>query len=161
LKRIGILILAVIMLTGCSATQTFERIEDVYNFQEPQEREVLLTLPEDAAAQVLSSGNATLYLCDGYEVIQQVLPAGDLSATLRELSGYEKDRLSVIETGISDVTRYECVWSAAGENGDVVARAAVLDDGYYHYCLTVMAEAKTAGKLQQTWQQIFSSYALD
>lgn len=161
MKRIGIVILVMLLLTGCNAAQTFESITDVYSPQTPEQRQVRLTLPEDAAAQVLSGDSGTLYLCDGYEVIRQVLPSGDLGATLLELTGYEKDRLSIIETGLTDAARYECVWTAAGEAGDIVARAAVLDDGSYHYCLTVMASAKDAGKLQGVWQEIFQSYGLD
>lgn len=162
MKKLGIIVLVMIMLTGCSAAQTFETLSDAYSPQEPaQQRNVLLTLPDEAAAQVISSDNGTLYLCDGYEVVQQILPSGDLSATLLELTGYEKDRLTIVETGLTSAARYECVWTAAGEAGDIVARAAVLDDGCYHYCLTVMANAESAGKLQEVWQSIFISYGLD
>lgn len=161
MKKLCIFILVMIMLTGCGAVQTFETIADMYNEQTPEMRSIHLTLPDDAAAQVLKGEGGTLYLCDGYEVIQQVLPSGDLSATLLELTGYEKERLTIIETGLTDAARYECVWTAAGEAGDTVARTAVLDDGSYHYCLTVMAGAENAGRLQSVWQEIFMSYGLD
>lgn len=162
MKKLWILIFAVLMLTGCGSAQTFDTVTDVYSPEPPaQQRSVSLTLPKDAAAQVISGDNGTIYLCDGYEVIRQVLPSGDLSATVMELTGYEKDALSVIETRSNDVARYECVWTAAGEAGDVVARATILDDGQYHYCLTVMASAADAGKYQSVWQQIFASYSLD
>jgi len=161
-KRILIVILSVLMLCGCSAAPTFETLSDVYNPEAPaQPRKIILELPQNAAAQAISSENGTLYLCDGYEVTQQILPAGDLSKTLRELTGFEREVLTVIETGLTEAARYECAWSAAGEAGDSIGRAAILDDGCYHYCITVMADADFAGELTAQWQQIFASYGLD
>jgi len=161
-KLFGINFMLTVLLAGCSAAPTLETLGDVYSPQEQiVQREVLLSLPSEAAVQVISGERGTLYLCDGYEITRQTLLSGNLSATLRELTGYEKDKLTIIETGLTDATRYECVWTAAGEDGDVVGRAAVLDDGCHHYCLTVMADADDAGQLQKTWQEIFASYGLD
>ena len=127
----------------------------------PEPQNISLTLPTQAAVQTISGDDGTIYLCDGYDVIRQVMPAGDIAATLRTLTGFDPDRLSVIETGSGDVIRYSCVWTAAGETGDLIARAAVLDDGQYHYCLTLMTNAEDVGKFQEQWQEIFASYALD
>ena len=161
MKKLLIVIISALLLTGCAATPTFEPVTDVYAQDAPAEpRSVSLKLPTEAAAQVISGDNGTIYLCDGYEVIRQVLPAGDLSATLRSLTGYERDKLSVIETGAGELVRYSCVWTAAGETGDIIARATVLDDGEYHYCLTVMTNADDVGKYQAQWQEIFASYSL-
>ena len=55
---------------------------------------------------------------------------------------------------------YECVWTGAGEGGDQMCRAMVLDDGRFHYAVTVMAAADDAGDLAKTWQTIFDSVKL-
>lgn len=162
MKIFFVLLLAATILSGCAAEQTFETLSDVYSPQEQViPRDVRLSLPTDAAAQVISGEGGTLYLCDGYEITQQILPSGNLESTIRTLTGYDKDRLTVIETGLTDVVRYECVWTAAGEEGDCIGRAAVLDDGCHHYCLTVMADADSAGDMQATWKALFDSYGLD
>ena len=161
MKKLIIIVLSALLLAGCAATPTFETVKDDYlPAAEILQRSVSLKLPKEAAAQVISGDSGVLYLCDGYEVVRQVMPAGDISATLLELTGYQKDRLSIIETQQADYIRYSCVWTAAGETGDVVARAMILDDGQYHYCLTVMASAENVGQYQAQWQEIFASYSL-
>ncbi len=121
---------------------------------------ITFDLPEDAAAQVISGENGTLYFCDGYEIMVQTLSSGDLNRTLQTLTGYSADALTVIETATSNVKRYESAWTAAAEEGDQVGRTVILDDGNYHYCLSVMASAREAGSLQECWQALFSSLAL-
>ena len=41
-----------------------------------------------------------------------------------------------------------------------MGRAAVIDDGSYHYCLTVMAAEEEAPQLRGTWQALFDSFTL-
>lgn len=162
MKKIGVLILVVLMLMcGCTAKGNFEGVSDVLGQQEPAvPRQIRLRLPQEAAAQVIAGDAGTLYLCDGYEVAVQTLPGGDLQHTLRELTGYDKDRLTLLETPQQIGTRYDFVWTAAGEAGDIVARASVLDDGSFHYCLTATASADVSGALTDSWQAIFASYGL-
>ena len=163
MKKVGVLILAIlVILCGCSAQGDYESVSDVLGQQEPAiPKQVHLRLPEDAAAQVIAGDAGTLYLCDGYEVTVQTLSGGDLQRTLRELTGYDQAHLTVLETPQTIGMRYDFVWSAAGEAGDMVARAAVLDDGNYHYCLTVMAAADVSGSLNDAWREIFGTYGLD
>lgn len=160
MKRICILLIFALCLCGCQAAQTFETVADVYAPQEPAEpRQMALTVPEDA--RVIGSESGRLYLCDGYEITLETMSAGDLNSTVRSLTGFPSDALTILETATAEIDRYECVWSAAGEGGDVVGRAVVLDDGEYHYCLTVTAPASSAGKLQQTWQLLLDSFSLE
>ena len=42
-----------------------------------------------------------------------------------------------------------------------MGRAAVLDDGRYHYVLTVQADAARSGELTETWNQLFSGFSLE
>ena len=150
----------ILLLCGCNAAETFETLSGACMQQTAVRREVLLTIPEDAAAQVIQGDSGTLYLCDGYEITLQTMLAGNLDSTVQSLTGFESEALTVMETSVSDFTRYECVWTAAGEGGDMVGRAVILDDGCYHYCVTVMALADEAGQLQQTWQTLLESFCL-
>lgn len=152
----------VLILTMCGcAAPTFETMNDVYAPQQeivPQKS--VFQIPNDAAAQVMENENGRLYFCNGYEIMVETLSAGDLNRTVQTLTGYAKDALTIVETSVSQLNRYECVWTAAGEAGDQVGRAVILDDGNYHYCISVMSAAQEAGSLQDTWEELLRSFRL-
>lgn len=151
-----------LLLTGCGAQETFETVADVYvQGQTAERQQVLLNLSEDAAAAVMQSETGgTLYFCDGYTVTVQTMVSGDLDRTLRETTGFRREPLRPVETTAGEVMRYDCVWISAGETGDQVGRAVVLDDGNYHYVVTVMADAAEAGALAEEWQQLLDSFRI-
>ncbi len=160
-KTLFVLLLAA-LLTGCSAQDTFEGISDVFDIPVMAQMQKLeLTLPDEAAAAVMEDPDGgKLYFCDDYTVTVQTVEAGDLDRTLRYLTGYGKDRLDIMQTTLGGIDRIECVWTAAGEGGDQVGRAVILNDGQYHYAVTTMAEAASAGDLAQKWQELFRSVQL-
>jgi len=149
-----------LLLSGCGAEETFETIADEQVLSVmARPKQISVDLPEEAVTPVLDSEGEQIYLCDGYDIIIEILPSGDLSGTVRSLSGYGKENLTVMETQWENVTRYEFVWATAGETGERLGRAAVLDDGDYHYCMSVLRDAD--GKDSQiVWNQVFSSFAL-
>jgi len=159
-KCLTVMMLA-LLLTGCSEPKTFETMSDVYYEPEtPVAAQISLTLPEEAAVSVMNNPlTGSIYLCDGYSVTVQTVSAGDLDATLRDATGFPRENLLVMEREDGTNRRYECVWAAAGEGEDQVGRAVILDDGSYHYVLTVMAGADRAGDLAETWQQIIGSFS--
>ena len=132
-------VLAVTMLSGCGQPKDFETMSDSYVQQElPQAREVLLQLPEDATKAVFGDGDTgTLYLCDSYCIAVQTIPSGNLDATLREVTGYGRDRVQLWERKEGEISRFVCVWVSAGEGGDIVFESGdVLTEG----CDPVFAE---------------------
>ena len=81
-------LLSLFLLAGCAQQETFETISDEIPSAEPvSARQVNLTLPEEAAVPASESESGKLYLCDGYEILLQTLPAGNLDATLRNVTG--------------------------------------------------------------------------
>jgi hypothetical protein len=151
-----------LILAGCSIEDTLETISDLYDMPVmAQMQQVELTLPEEAAVASMENPEAgKIYLCDGYTLTVQTMESGDLERTLRELTGFEKSQLTLMQTKREAADCFECVWTGAGEGGDQINRTMVLDDGYYHYAVTVMAPADDAGKFAQTWQTIFNSVKL-
>ena len=159
--KIFCLLLICLLLGGCSGEKNYENLADVYQPQIQQEpREVLWQLPEGAAAQTVRSDYGQLYFCDGYEIVVCTLQGGSIGQTLKELTGYDLEELTVIKTGTTGSVRYECVWTSAGEGADAVGRAVVIDDGSYHYCLSVMALEEEAPQLKDVWQDLFDSFTL-
>lgn len=160
MRKACFLLIFVLLLTGCQATQTFESVQDVYAPQSQNApREITLDLPKNV--QTIAGDSGKLYLCDGYDVTVQTLSSGNLNQTIQMLTGFAPDALTMLQTAVSGVDRYECVWTAAGESGDAVGRAVVLDDGQYHYCVTVMAQADGAGGLTSLWQELLNSVRLN
>ncbi|MBQ3000564.1 MAG: hypothetical protein IJD63_02325 [Oscillospiraceae bacterium] len=160
MKKWTVLLTLLLLLSGCSAEKDFETVGDVYAPVTLTPREVMLTLPSDAAVQTLGSDAGKLYLCDGYTVTVQTLQGGNLEETIRSVTGFSSDRLTLLETQKDGFSSYSCVWSAAGEGGDQIARTVILDDGNFHYAVTAMADSNTAGQLSETWLNIFRSVSL-
>jgi hypothetical protein len=158
-KKLWIIGALALLLCGCGAQETFETVEDVWAAPtQPAMQHILLDLPADANAPALQSDTGDkLYLCDGFSVTVHVLQAGDMEKTLRTVTGYEKEDL---QTALSAGDRFHCVWTAAGEGQTQVGKTTVIDDGNYHYALTVMMPETAAGELQQQVQQIFNSFRL-
>lgn len=156
------LIIVALALTGCGAVPTMETVADAdAQPVSAMMRQVLLELPEGTAAAVMESADgAKMYQCQGFDAIVYTAPGGDLDRTLSACTGYTREQLTVMETGGSQLRRYDCVWSAAGEGADQVGRTAILDDGSYHYTVTVMAPAEQAGALTQTWNSMLASFRL-
>ena len=151
-----------LFLTGCGMAETFETVgDDLLQPVMGQIRQIDLDLPESAAAPVMNEDDGgKLYLCDGYVLTVQTLDGGDLNRTVRNLSGFSVEDITILETHTQGIKRYDWVWSAAGEGGDQVGRAVVLDDGSHHYCVTVMADEQTAGSLDDQWTRLFATVAL-
>ena len=162
MKKWFMYLMAAVILCGCGAQPTFETVDDDDSVVVSAPlRQIELTLPEEAAAPTAKTETGDrLYLCDGYTLEVLTLSGGDLDRTLRSVTGYGKAQLQTIRTKGADATRYDLAWTAAGETGDQVARAVILDDGKNHYAVCVMADAGKAGQLQKTWNDLMNSVHL-
>lgn len=158
MKRWLYCLLPVLMLCGCGAEETLETVADEWMVPAmAQPREVTLRLPEDLTMPVLEEADRKMYLGEDYEILVETMASGDLDATLRSLTGYTADRLTVIRTQQNDADRYDFVWTAAGEQGERLGRGAILDDGNYHYCLSVLRDAD---EKIVVWQDVIESFSL-
>ena len=158
LKKWAGFILVAALLTGCTAEETLETVSDEWVVPVmAQPREISVRLPEDTVAPVLEQDGRRLYMGRDYEIMLETLSSGDLSATIRSLCGYEQDQLTVLETRQGDYSRYDFVWTMAGETGDRLGRAVILDDGEYHYCMSAIRDQ---GDTQIPWRDVFGSFSL-
>lgn len=161
MKKWMMLLVLPLVLTGCGTQETFETVSDEQVLSVmAHPRQIRVDLPEEAVAPVLESEGEQMYLCDGYDILIEVRASGDLARTLRDMSGYEGEDLTVVQTQWDDVSRYEFVWASAGEEGDRLGRGVVLDDGDYHYCMSILRDADMQNS-QILWDQVFSSFGVD
>lgn len=161
MKRVWILLVVAVLLGGCGAAETFETVADVpAEASLPEQRTVSVALPEEAGVPAMENDNDRLYVCSGYEVAVMTLPGGDLDGTLRAVSGYGADELTVMKSAVGELTRYEFVWTAATEDGQQTYRAEILDDGSYHYVLCAMTDAERANEYREVLNGIFQSFSV-
>lgn len=150
-----------LLLTGCGAAETMETIADEMILPVMAEpKEIWVALPEDSAMPAMESESGTLYICSDYDVMLQTMEAGDLDGTIRTVSGYGAEELTVVKTSEGELDRYEFVWTAAGELGQEIGRATILDDGTYHYVLSATINAEKIEEYQEVWNGIFESFSL-
>jgi len=160
IRWIGI-VTCMLLLCGCGAEQTYETVMDVWEAAEqPAPRAIAVELPGEAAMPAMESESGRAYVCRDYEIYIQTLPGGDLNATMETMSGFEKDKLTVLTTLQEDAQRYEFVWASAGEEGQLLGRGVILDDGNYHYTMSVLRNADTAQQSSVVWDGVFSSFHL-
>ena len=153
--------LLAVLLSGCGAEETWETVGDEWVVPAmAQPREISVRLPEDTVLPVLEQDGRRLYMAPGYEIMLETLTSGDLDATVRALSGYGKDQLTVLQTRQEDADRYEFVWTTAGEQGERLGRAVILDDGAYHYCLSSLRDVGSGKNTQIVWNEVFQSFCL-
>lgn len=163
MKKWWLWICCACLLTGCGAAETFETVgDDILQPVMAPAGQIVLELPDSASAHTMAEGKEdALYFCDGYTVTVQTMDRGDLDRTVRTLCGFGADSLKLVQTQVEGGRRWDWVWTAAGEGGDAVGRGAIIDDGKYHYCVTVMAQAEQAGKLETQWTDLLRSFRVD
>ncbi len=163
MKKFWILVVLLCMLTGCGSLEAMETLGSISHQSPviPEKKPVHLQLPAEAAENTWQGEEDTLYVCEDYTISLRTFAAGDLTATVQSLSGYKPEQLTVMQSNAGKVKRYDLVWTAVGENGDMVCRGAVLDDGNYHYSLCVMAEASQCGELAEEWNTLFHSFRME
>ena len=154
------LVFVCLLLGGCGTAETLETVSD--EWVEPvlaPAREICVWLP-DQPEPVAESAAGTLYITSDHEIHIQTLSGGDLDATIQSISGYGRDDLTVIATEPQGLRRYDLVWTAAGEGGDRIGRAVIVDDGTYHYTMTVLRDAASVETDQIVWRTVFESFTL-
>lgn len=159
-KHLAVFLL-ILVLAGCGSVETFETIQDDLVAEAAvQLPSVQLELPEDAAVMTLAGENRTLYLCDGYDIGVEVRKAGDLNQTVRDITGFDMEELTVIKTRHNGMDRWSLIWCTAGENGSRLGRGMILNDDRCHYIVYGIADEENTGKLEEVWDQLSDSAVL-
>ena len=161
MRKLWWLPLMIMLLAGCTGEQSYETVSDQLEVPVVSVRySVSLDLPEEAADPVMDTGSEKLYECEDYTLTLQTMDGGDLEKTFRAVTGMGADALTVLQTQRNEMPCYQCAWTTAGEDGQRICRALILDDGNMHHAVTVMADHTLAGQLTEQWEAIFRSATL-
>ena len=161
IRMVMVILAAMLLLSACGGQETFETIADIHvQAAVSEHRAVHVAVPQNASAPAAQGESGKYYICGDYEMWVQTLPGGDVAKTVKEVSGFDREDLTVLRQETGGIRRYDFVWTSAGENGAKIGRAAVLDDGNYHYVLTAMCDALDAQQVRKDWDTVFHSFSL-
>ncbi len=161
MKKYVLWLVCALLLSGCGGEEVFETVADEWAAPVmAQPKQITVELPGEAALPAMESDAGRIYLCEDYEICLQTLEAGDLNATIQSICGYSPEELTVVETSQEGAKRYDFVWASAEEAGERLGRAVILDDGSYHYTMTVLRDPDTTETSQTNWNSIFDSFRL-
>lgn len=161
MKVMIVMLLAVLMLTGCGGPEVYETVTDeLVVSTAAQPREIRFDLAQEPILPAMESDGGQLYLCGDFDVMVQTMEAGDLEETVYQVSGFLPEELTLIQTESGDVDKYEFVWTSASDEGQQIGRATILDDGSYHYVLSATVGAELIEEYQEMWNGIFESFEL-
>ena len=162
MKKVIVWMFLLCFLSGCAAQPALETVADAQVVQAVQTapKQIFVELPEEVAVQTMEGSSGRYYLCQDYEILIQTMAGGDLSRTIREISGFEKDNLTIMHTNPAGMDRYDFVWAANAEQGEQVGRAVIVDDGSYHYVMTVLHDAADTENTQIVWRTVFETFTV-
>ena len=161
MRKLWVLVMLAAMLAGCTAEPTMETVADEQVLAESVMKEITMELPGEPVLPVMRTDTGEIYICEDFEVSVETLPGGDIQRTVQMLTGFGMEDVTVMETTAGGRTRYDLAWSAMGETGPEVGRAAVLCDGEFHYCLTVMTAEENAASCREMFNGMFESFTLE
>lgn len=154
MKRILLCLMVGMMLGGCASEPVYETIGNAMEDTRPVSAPgtIELTLPEDAQMQVIDDEyGSKSYRIGDWEVWTQICDGGDINATLEQLTGISAEALTVMEYRLQDMPCSEVAWITTTDEGSLVCRTAVLDDGNYHYCISLMMPEEEAEVLGESF----------
>lgn len=161
MKKAWLILVMCLFLWGCAPAEleTMTDTDDAAVMAEPVE--MTIALPEGASLLTMENAESKYYFCQGYDVAVEVMPSGNLDGTIKNITGYGKEALDMVETKRNGIACYETVWTTAGEAGDCVARLLILDDNSYHYCVSAFSPAQSVASHADAWNALFSSVSLE
>lgn len=160
MKKCMVWLLAALLLAGCAAEPVYETIGDVCGNSEPVSTPgtIEFAVPEGAQVQTSETDSGVNYYTVGdWEIWTQVREGGDIRATMKEVTGMDPDALTVMSRQVDGMDCHETTWTANGEDGVMVGRAAVLDDGNHHYCMALMVPQAQAEQIGENFMQLLDS----
>ncbi len=152
-----------VALAGCGAEDqpVFETVgPDAYvQDVKPMAGQISLSIPEEASQMAMAEdGGGSVYTWDGHSLQLLTMDGGNIHKTVETLTGMDYEGLTVMSYEKGALTYYQTVWSAAGEDGTMLGRALIADDGYYHYCVSLLSPEESDA--QQVYDQLCASFSI-
>lgn len=163
MKKWICILMVMLALCGCSDEElpVLETVgpEACEPASKPEPGQIGVMIPEQAVAQTMTDGGSgQLYTWDGNVLQLQTVDSGDIRRTVTELTGFSYDDLTVMQYAKGDLMYYQTVWSTAGEDGMMLGRALIADDGNYHYCISLLSPEEA--DVQNLYDQMCATFSV-
>ena len=157
--KLLVLISLILVLSGCSLqTAAWETVTDSVSQQKQADYDITVGLSESALTD--RTDLCSRYETQSLQVETQSFQATDLNGAVRYLSGFEAEKLTILQTSRFDLPEYQFAWYSQTEEGGRLYRADLVMDGMNCYAV-VCSFPEQAGETAWTEaRQVFSSFGL-
>lgn len=159
--KIFAILSAILLLSGCGLqTEVWETVEDPISVSSEAEPiyDINIGLPE--AALTDTAEHCCRYETESLQVETSSFFATDLNDAVLYLTGFEAEKLTILQTGRFGLPEYQFAWYSQTEEGGRLYRADLLMDGMTCYAV-VCSYAEDAG--ENAWDEacgVFSAFGL-
>lgn len=126
-------------------------------------RQISFDVPDGAVAQSYAEDSARqVYAAEdgAYEIVSEVLLDTSAQSIVRNVTGFEPERVQLVETRRDGLTEYQFAWYSGSDEGGRLYRADAVLDEPYCYVLLFSASEQSGTKYDSTAAEVFASMRL-
>lgn len=165
MKKIAVLLLLVLGLTGCSR-QAWETVDDEMPAAPAalwmdETYTIQIGVPSDAELLVSKEGWHVFSTDNGaFELETRKFLASGLNDAVKTLSGFSLEQLTVLETRRFDLPEYQFVWVTQTEQGSRLCRADLVMDGADCYAVVCSTLEQAGDTYEEYTRQTIATFGL-
>lgn len=166
MRFVSVLVLLSLLLTGCGSGFVWEQVQDEMPSQQVgcwQEEAYILRIgmPANMALTEEAEGVSFYETEDGAcQAEMRTFLASDLNTAVRELSGFEADRLTVLKTTRFDLPMYRFAWYCQTAEGGRLCQAMLVMDGSVCYAAVCSTAEEAGDRYREEIRQVFAGFGL-
>lgn len=151
-----------VLLSGCSRAVVWEQVTDTEPAEQVafwQEEAYALTVAVPPELRMVESN---FYETENgaWQVEIQTFLASDLGSAVRRLSGFETDRLTILQTSRFGLPEYRFAWYSQTAEGGRNYRADLVMDKTVCYAVVSSCSETVGNEYEQQIRQVFASVGL-
>ncbi|MEA4964446.1 MAG: hypothetical protein VB055_01315 [Oscillospiraceae bacterium] len=165
MKKLGLLLMMLLILTGCAgkAQTTMEYVEDGFGESTAQPYTIVFGAPDGLTQETFGEASrSNVYYAENgdYSITTEVLDASTVEEAVQSISGFPMDQLEVITLNRFPMDEYRFAWATCGEEESTVSRCALIAGEDYYYVLTMTEKTGLGGTYDSVADYVFSTFGL-
>lgn len=165
MKKMTLVVLMLLLLTGCSQP-VWETVDDAYQDVPAASwlentYTIVTALPQDVTLLERTEGWCVYSNADGsIEVETRTFPASDFAAAAKMISGYDAQKLNVLQTERFGLPEYQFAWVTQTECGQRLCRADLVLDETDCYAVICSTLEEVGDVYAEDIRQVISAFGL-